>query len=341
MPGGQNPDWHADNPTNVAAFWDHKDFQDRTIWLWRELAQHYKGQSWIAGYNPLNEPADPEHVRLPAFYDRVEASIREIDSDHILWLDGNTFAMEWKAFDHVLPNCVYSLHDYSSMGFPTGSRFKGSDEQVQKLEQQFLRKCGFMRQHGSAIWNGEFGPVYEDTRDEDEAEEINRDRIALLGAQLRIYDKYDTHWSIWLYKDIGLQGMVYTSPTSPWNQLVAPFLHKKRATQADAWGKMPSTEVDSVIKPLANWLDKHAPAVAGMYPPVWNTRRQVTRLINEGLLSKALAGEFAALFADKSMDELSELARSFSFGKCVQREDLNRTLQQHHKLYHDTDGQQL
>lgn len=50
---------------------------------------------------------------MPAFYDRVEEAIRKVDSEHILWLDGNTFAMEWKFFDKALPNCVYALHDYT------------------------------------------------------------------------------------------------------------------------------------------------------------------------------------------------------------------------------------
>lgn len=327
VPGGQNPDWHSDNPTNHAAFWDHKDFQDRTVWLWRELAHHYKGQPWVAGYNPLNEPADPEYVRLAAFYDRIEKEIRQIDADHILWLDGNTFAMEWNGFTHILPNCVYSLHDYSTMGFPTGDRFKGTDEQHARLDQQFLRKCEFMRENCCPIWNGEFGPVYADPRDDTNAAEINEERIALLGAQLQIYAKYDTHWSIWLYKDIGLQGMVHTSPDSPWNKLIQPFLQKKRATQADAWGKIPSPEVDAVINPLAAWLDKYTPGVKTMYPPVWDTRRQVTRLINEGLLSKALSREFADLFFGKTKEELAELAASFSFENCVQRKTLNRTLQ--------------
>lgn len=68
----------------------------------------------MAGYNPINEPCDPEHVRLPAFYKRFEQAIRKVDPDHILWLDGNTFAMEWQGFDDaILPNCVYALHDYS------------------------------------------------------------------------------------------------------------------------------------------------------------------------------------------------------------------------------------
>jgi aryl-phospho-beta-D-glucosidase BglC (GH1 family) len=116
VPGGQNPDWHADNTSNYAAFWDYKDHQDRTVWLWEQIAARYRGNPWVAGYNPLNEPCDPEHVRLPAFYERIEKAIRAIDADHILWLDGNTFAAEWKGFDKVLPNSVYSMHDYS-VGF--------------------------------------------------------------------------------------------------------------------------------------------------------------------------------------------------------------------------------
>jgi len=144
LPGGQNPDWHSDNVTNYAAFWDHKDFQDRVVWLWREIAKRYRDDPWVAGYNPINEPCDPEHWRLPAFYNRIENEIRDIDPNHILWLDGNTFAMEWKFFDHILPNCVYALHDYAMMGFPKGDRYTGSEEQKSKLERQFVRKAEFM-----------------------------------------------------------------------------------------------------------------------------------------------------------------------------------------------------
>jgi aryl-phospho-beta-D-glucosidase BglC (GH1 family) len=119
VPGGQNPDWHSDNPSNYAAFWDYKDHQDRTVWLWEQFAQRYKDNPWIAGYNPINEPCDPEHIRLPAFYKRIESAIRKIDPKHILFLDGNTFSMEWRGFTEILPNCVYSLHDYSVSKHPS------------------------------------------------------------------------------------------------------------------------------------------------------------------------------------------------------------------------------
>lgn len=91
------------------------------------------------------------------------------------------------------------------MGFPTGERYKGTPAQNEKLERQYLHKAGFMNEHKVPIWNGEFGPVY--SSGSADSEEINHERFNLLGQQLRIYDKYQVSWSIWLYKDIGVQGM--------------------------------------------------------------------------------------------------------------------------------------
>lgn len=91
------------------------------------------------------------------------------------------------------------------MGFPTGERYKGTPAQDEKLEKQFLRKSEFMYKHKVPIWNGEFGPVYSSSGAD--AGEVNQERFNLLGQQLRIYDKYKVSWSIWLYKDIGVQGI--------------------------------------------------------------------------------------------------------------------------------------
>jgi hypothetical protein len=103
----------------------HKDHQDRVIWLWEQLAAHYKANPWIAGYNPLNEPADEKHVRLIEFYNRVHDTIRAIDPDHVLFLDGNTFASDFSKFGeaHVnWKNTAYSIHDYSVSSCFLGER---------------------------------------------------------------------------------------------------------------------------------------------------------------------------------------------------------------------------
>lgn len=329
LPGGHNPDWHSDNRTNHPAFWDHKDFQDRVVWLWQQFASRYKDNAWVAGYNPINEPCDPLHYRLPAFYDRVEKAIREIDPHHILWLDGNTFSMEWRTFDHILPNCVYALHDYSMMGFPKGDTYTGAEDQKSKLERQFLRKAEFMHKWKTPIWNGEFGPVYANPELDKGHEEINAARYALLDEQLRIYDKHGIYWSIWLYKDIGVQGMVHVSPSSPWLTTIADFLKKKRHLQLDAWGRYPSPAIENLINPLVEFIDQHCPQSKEQYPTPWATERQLTRLINQIWMAGAVSDEFAELFRDFSFEQLEACAKSFAFEECVQREGLNQALEKH------------
>ncbi|MCJ1478105.1 hypothetical protein MMC13_006780 [Lambiella insularis] len=262
---------------------DFKDHQDRKIWLWEQIAQRYKGNPWIAGYNPINEPCDPEHWRLPAFYDRIEPAIRRIDPDLILWLDGNTFAMEGKVLDQ---------------------------EQDSNME-------------------GEFGPVYANPRLDDDAEATNNKRYNLLSQQLTIYDKYQIHWSIWLYKDIGVQA----SPMVAWNRLIQTVLDKKRGLQLDAWGKYPSKEAEDVFNPLVHWIDKVSPTAKDAYPGPWATERHVLRAVLQTFLSKSFATEFAELFRGKNMEELDTLAHSFHFDDCLQRQGLNRVTSSHAALH--------
>ena len=168
VPGGQNQDWHSDSGLSHAAFWDFKDHQDRAIQLWVALAKHYKGNPFIAGYNLLNEPADESKTasghygdRLIKWYERVEKKVRTVDPDHMIFIDGNTYAMDFRAFpDKPLPNAVYACHDYSFLGFPIGEQYEGSEDQNAKLRSSFERKVQFMREKNVPIWNGEFGPVY-------------------------------------------------------------------------------------------------------------------------------------------------------------------------------------
>lgn len=218
------------------------------------------------------------------------------------------------------------------MGFPTGGRYKGTAAQKETLERQYLRKVQFMSQHGTAVWNGEFGPVYADRRVDADADTINEERYNLLGEQLRIYDKYGIHWSIWLYKDVGLQGMLHTSPDSPWNRTIQPFLEKKNVCWLDAWGRRPAPEPEAVLKPLVEWIDKVSPAAKQTYPTPWATERHILRRVFQTFLADSLSREFAEQFRGMDKKKLEALAHSFHFDECVQREGLNRILKEHAHL---------
>lgn len=194
-PGGQNTDWHSDHGGHIANFWNHKDHQDRVVWLWEQLAAHYKDNKWIAGYNPLNEPTEPKHIRLVQFYDRLYDAIRAIDPHHILFLDGNTFASDFTHFrdEYVKKweNASYSIHDYSPYGFPDAPEpYHGREDQVRRLIRTYEKKREWLDKRGLCVWNGEWGPVYARKEyDGDATDTINHTRIHLLKDQLAIYNR--------------------------------------------------------------------------------------------------------------------------------------------------------
>ncbi|ORX40964.1 glycoside hydrolase superfamily [Kockovaella imperatae] len=331
-PGGQNCDWHSDAGNDQALFFDHKDFQDRTVLIWEHLAKHYRDNTWVAGYNPLNEPTDEQHVRLLAFYKRVEKAIRKIDPHHLLFLDGNTFGGDFRHFEEPLPNCVYACHDYSNYGFPSAPElFTGTPEQIEWHKRSFNRKIEYMQKHKIPIWNGEFGPVYQNANDGlPNWEEINESRYKVLECQLGLYANAKTSWSIWLWKDIGFQGMTYVDPESPYIKLLQPFLDKKRRLATDSWG-CDTTPVEPIFEPINKWMLEAAPALEHKYPSTWRGVKHISRMLRNCLLSECLVDEYASYFEGKSMQELDELAQSFKLSKCQQRTRLNDILKEDSK----------
>lgn len=332
-PGGQNQDWHSDTGIAKAMFWEHRVLQDQATDLWVQIASHYKGNPVIAGYNLLNEPADPHPTRLVAWYKRTEKAVRAVDPHHILFIDGNTYAMDFSMFtkDDILPNAVYACHDYAMLGFPIPGQapYSGTPEQNEQLQKSFDRKREFMDSHGVPCWNGEFGPVYADPRVDKDAKTTNAARLAVLKQQLSMYKETQTSWSIWLYKDIGYQGMVYVDPETPYMKLISDFVAKKQALGLDFWGVVDKSVVDrEAYQPFISALKKTIPEhlLKRKYPKTWAFDRQVERLIREGLMSEYMGWEFAELFQGKTETELDELAASFKLENCLKRDGLNETL---------------
>jgi hypothetical protein len=212
------------------------------------------------------------------------------------------------------------------MGFPFGARYKGTPEQVENIKSSYARKVVFMNQHRVPIWNGEFGPVYSDPRIDDDASAINQDRYNLLAEQLKLYDEHEISWSIWIYKDIGVQGMIYTDPESKWIKTIQRFLEKKKRLQLDGWGPHPSEEPERVLMPLVKWVEEVGIGVKEMYPRVWPVRRRVQRAVIHTLLAESFSNEFAGLFRGLGKEELDALAHSFHYDECLQRKGLNEIL---------------
>ena len=319
--GYQNQDWHSDNPSQQALFWQHKHFQDRTIWLWEKIAERYKDNPWVAGYDPLNEPSDPSGVLLDAFYQRVVASIRKIDPEHIIFLEGNRYSQDFSVLGPPLPNVVYTLHNYAVPGFIDGGAYPGVSrgEYFDKtvLQVKLIETCQYMLENQTPIWVGEFGPVYTGVPENDAM------RYQILEDQLSFYKDLGASWCLWTYKDLGLQGVVSLCPDSKWIRKIQPVLNKKAALGVDAWGGL-DTNIRHIMEPIEQTFAEHFPH----YKPFpFDAQWQINRMVRHILLAEPLIEDFYPLLHDLDFEEINELMASFLFENCSTRHKLTQIIQ--------------
>jgi endoglucanase len=321
VPGWQNGDWHSDNPTHVSLFWQHKHFQDRTMHLWQCLAEHYKDNPWVAGYNPINEPDDPTENLIAPIYRQIVEAIRTIDPNHLVFLEGNHYARDFHTFGEPLPGVVYAHHDYAAPGIVAGGQYPGYtrekyyDRETLQVDSRSLSK--YMLDYHVPIWVGEFGALYTGDAETDAV----RNRI--VRDQLEIYKNHRASWAIWLYKDIGLQGLTYVSPNSQWRQRIESFVNKKARLGIDSWGGR-DTHIRHILDPLEQTFAAEVPNYQP--PPFANQRRQIKRLVCQILMAEALLPEFAELFRDMSETAIDEMMQSFLFKNCIVHKPLAQTL---------------
>jgi aryl-phospho-beta-D-glucosidase BglC (GH1 family) len=320
LPGNQNQHWHSDNPTHWAHFWAQRQFQDRVVNLWEALADRYKDNPWVAGYNPINEPADAVGETLGPYYRRLEAAIRAIDPHHVLFLDGNRYSTQFDQLGDPLPNSVYTAHDYSLPGFVDGGPYPGVSRgqfvDHDYVVKTFLARTQYMRETGTPIWVGEFGPVYTGETERDD------ERYRLLEDQLEIYREHDASWALWTYKDIGLQGLVTPPADSPYVSQISAVVEKKKRLGVDSWGST-DAGVRDILQPIEDLFEREFP---DFQPYPWGQKRWIHGIVRHVLLAEAMVGDFGNAFEGVSPDEAEVLADSFSFANCVKRSRLAEIL---------------
>jgi hypothetical protein len=323
LPGSQNQHWHSDNETHKAEFWQHPHFQDRVANIWKAIAEHYKGNNWVAGYNLMNEPADESGAVVGPVYRRLFDVVREVDPDHTIYLDGNTYSTDFSMFDdEPWPNTVYSLHDYVAAGLGRGGEYPGYTDGVwidrEAALEKFLQRSEYARRTGTPIMVGEFAPIY--TGDE----HVDEQRRQILADQLDIYRKHDVSWTSWMYKDLGRQGLVNVAPHSPYLKRFGEFVAKKERLGADQWGSTGEGD-KSVTQPVQDLVAREVPSF-DPYP--WGRFDWVRTLLLNITIAQPLADEYAALFDGLDDDELDALADSFAFENCDIRETLLEQLKE-------------
>ena len=116
-PGGQTGD-NIDDSHGYPWLMESEASQRLFCDIWKKIAEYYRNETVILGYDLINEPIAPyfENVdelnaRLEPLHKRVTAAIREVDPNHIILLgapqwNGNFKPfMDWKYDDKLMWTC--------------------------------------------------------------------------------------------------------------------------------------------------------------------------------------------------------------------------------------------
>ncbi len=126
-PGGQGHDANiSDYDTSKPSLWESEANQQKTIALWRKLAERYVNEAWIGGYDLINEPnwnfvdgqnkngcEETSNAPLRKLYLDITEAIRSVDQNHIIYIEGNCWGNNYKGiFPKWDSNMVVSFHKY-------------------------------------------------------------------------------------------------------------------------------------------------------------------------------------------------------------------------------------
>lgn len=217
-PGGQGNDNNiSDRDPSKPSLWDSEANQQKTIALWTKLAERYKDEPWIGGYDIINEPnwgfehpekdknglQEKRNAPLRKLMVDITKAIRSVDKNHIIIIEGNGWGNNYNG---ILPvwdnNMVLSFHKY--WNYNDAASLEG----ILKIRTE----------NNVPVWLGETG------------ENSNlwfRDAIHLL-------ERNNIGWAWWPLKKIGVNNPLEI-PTNPEYEKLVQYLngHAEKPSAAE------------------------------------------------------------------------------------------------------------
>jgi endoglucanase len=195
-PGGQTGA-NIDDSWGYPWLYESAADQQLTIDIWKRIAQHYRNNPTVLGYDLLNEPIPhfPElrkyNQDLEPLYKRITAGIRQVDTHHVIILGGAQWDSNFDVFGPPFDkNVMYTFHKYWTA--PT-----------EAVIQPYL---DFRTKYNVPLWLGESGE--------------NTD--AWIHDFVTVIDKDDIGWAFWTYKRMDATASMVSFPKPIyWDEIVA------------------------------------------------------------------------------------------------------------------------
>ena len=208
-PGGQggNADI-SDYDDTKPSLWESDLNKDKTVALWARLAERYADSQWIGGYDLINEInwtfPEGNNSQIRELYGRITEAIRAVDTNHIIFIEGNSFANDFSGLTPAWDdNMVYSFHKYWNYNDVNALKWM----------------TDFREEHNRPIWLGETG-------------ENSNTWFANLAA---LSENNNVGWSWWPVKKSGINNVLKVETNADYTQMVEMWKGNGTMTADEAY----------------------------------------------------------------------------------------------------------
>jgi aryl-phospho-beta-D-glucosidase BglC (GH1 family) len=275
-------------------------YQDRTRWLWQQIAQRYRDNNTVAAYGLLNEPwgTDADTLANNLYY--LAQQVRAVDANKIVILHGHNSGIN--AFGNPasrgFSNMAFEMHFYPGL-------FGWRDNDDPTVVHSDWLHCSPQGTSEVCAWNasitnlqtpfliGEFQPWTE----------LSRNGGEITRKTFDIYSMYGWASTAWSYKTTSQSGNTGDGNTGwPWGIVTNTTgygninVSTASAAQIESWFRQFATQGLSTHSDIAYWMS-YQPTVGSNIEAEHFTAHRGTRI---EVTSDPLGGDFNSSHLDST-----------------------------------------
>jgi aryl-phospho-beta-D-glucosidase BglC (GH1 family) len=228
-PGGQTGD-NIDDGYGYPFLFKSEASQQLTADIWRRIADHYKDETTILGYDLLNEPiathfnAEELNPYLEPLYKKITAAVRTVDKNHIVILGGAQWDSNFKVFGPPFDSkAIYTFHKYWT-------------DPTKQVIQDYI---DFRDKYNVPIYCGETGE--------------NKDEW--VAAFKNVLEQNDIGWHFWPYKKMdNVSGFVTFDIPSGYDKVIE-YTEKPRVSFEEIRKASPTIDREQIKKSLYDFIN--------------------------------------------------------------------------------------
>jgi endoglucanase len=226
-PGGQTGD-NIDNSWGYPWLFESDESQKRITEIWRRIADHYKNDKIIIGYDLMNEPiatyfsADKLNPKLEPLYKKITSAIREVDKNHLIFPGGAQWNTNFKCFGEPFDDkLVYNFHKYW----------------CDTTQNEIQEYCDFREKYNVPLWMSESG----------------ENKNEWISGWRKLMDRNNISWCFWPYKKMDATSCMIQFDKPEFYDLIIEYANSHRNSFKDIRDLRPDN--DKVRNALNKFLE--------------------------------------------------------------------------------------